>query len=166
MKTTKVKELTIEEQIAEVRREAERKVKELQKELPWEKRFSLAFNQYSKNKSRIISQCINGAKPNDFEFEDTANSYLKDSDFKLTYESATFDNDLYNKTDLNTDYDLSEYPVYAVYAVKDLKNELKGYIQLNCLYSSYNGNEYNSWHFVKAQEITCKIYTMYVPSKP
>lgn len=160
---TKAKELTPEEQIAQIRKEAAQKIKELEKQLPWEKRFNTAFNQYVKNNSRIIANCIRGYKPDD-EFENTTSSSLKEQDFKLVYKSASFDNDLYNQSKNNpTDYDLSEYPVYVVYEVQNLQKENLGFIQINCNYSSYNGNEYNNWTFVKPQQITCTIYRSYKP---
>lgn len=158
-------ELTPEEQIALIRREAAQKIKELEKQLPWEKRFNTAFNQYIKNNSSTVANCIRGYKPDDYEFENVVNQYLKEHDFTLVYESASFDNDLYNQSPNNIDdYDLSEYPVYAVYEVRNAQeNTTFGYIKINCNYSSYNGNEYSGWVFVKPQQITCTIYNVYKP---
>ena len=59
-------------------------------------------------------------------------------------------------------YDLSEYPVYTVFAVYE-GTEVKGYIRISCNYSSYNGNEYSNWSFVKPTEITCKVFSAYKP---
>lgn len=158
------KELTPEEQIAEIRKEAAQKIKELEKQLPWEKRFTTVFNQYASNRQHIIVGCIDGYKPNDLSFENEINTKLKEQEFKLVYKSASFDNDLYKQSQNSVDdYDLSEYPVYAVYEVQNLQKETLGFIQINCNYSSYNGNEYNSWTFVKPQQITCTIYKSYKP---
>lgn len=157
------KELTPEEQIAAIRKEAAERIKELEKQLPWEKRFANAFNQYTKNNGRTIANCIRGYKPDDYEFENVVNKYLNEHNFKLVYKSASFDNDIYNQSPNNiSDYDLSEYPVYAVYEVRDSQQTF-GYIKINCNYSSYNGNEYSGWVFVKPQQITCTIYNVYKP---
>lgn len=154
-------ELTPEEQITQIRKEAAQKIKELEKQLPWEKRFTTAFNQYIKNKSRIITEEIRGYKPDSYDIENTAADYLREQEFELIYKSASFDNDIHDQS--QNDYDLSEYPVYAVYEVRNTKKETLGFIQINCNYSSYNGNEYNNWTFVKPQQITCTIYKSYKP---
>lgn len=157
------KELTPEEQIAEIRKEAALKIKELEKQLPWEKRFTAAFNEYVKSKSGIIAECVRGYEPDDSYFISTAEEHLHEQGFKLVYASASFDNDLYNQTPNNDDYDLSEYPVYAVYEVQNKDKQTLGYIQINCNYSSYNGNEYSNWQFVKPQQVSCTVYNVYKP---
>jgi hypothetical protein len=158
------KELTPEEQIAEIRKEAAQKIKELEKQLPWEKRFTALLNQYVSSRKQTIANCVRGYKPDESEFEDEVNAKLKEQEFKLVYKAASFDNDLYDRTQNSIDdYDLSEYPVYAVYEVQNLQKETLGFIQINCNYSSYNGNEYNNWTFVKPQQITCTIYNTYKP---
>jgi hypothetical protein len=158
------KELTPEEQIVQIRKEAAQKIKELEKQLPWEKRFTTVFNQYVKNKSGLIANCIRGYKPDGYDIENYAADYLREQELKLVYKSASFDNDLYKQSQNSIDgYDLSEYPVYAVYEVQNFQKETLGFIQINCNYSSYNGNEYNSWTLVKPQQITCTIYKSYKP---
>ena len=163
-RTKSTVELTVEEQIAKIQKEAQDKIKELRNSLSWNERFKTAFNEYVKNKSHDIAISLQGHKP-EYGIESEINFALRDVNLKVSYDSSTFDNDLYNqgKMDCLVDsYDLSEYPVYTVFTVYE-GTEVKGYIRINCQYSSYNGNEYGSWQFVKPQEITCKVFSVYKP---
>lgn len=158
-------ELTVEEQIAQIQKEAQDKIKELRSKLSWDQRFKTAFNTYVKSKSGVIAEYLHGHKLESYEVNQI-NEYLREANLNLVYNSATFDNSLYyNQSAINNlvdEYDLSEYPVYTVFAV--LENaKVVGYIQVNCNYSSYNGNEYSSWTFVQPKEITCIVFTAYKP---
>lgn len=158
-------ELSVEEQIAQIQREAEQKVKELRNALPWNERFKSAFNSFINSNRVGIAEELQGHGV-ERHFINAINEELNEVGLHVEYDSATFDNEMYAKsgvTDLIDSYDLSEYPVYTVFAVKDAKKELQGYIRVNCNYSSYNGNDYSSWSFVRVQEITCKVFTPYKP---
>ena len=161
-RTKAVVELTVEEQIAQIRKEAEDKIKVLKTSLAWNKRFTEAFNKYIKDNRHVITKDLNGYKP-DIDAESKINSYLNDVNLRIEYDSASFDNELHRNT-LNAidNYELSEYPVYTVFAVLE-GTEIVGYIQINCQYSSYNGNEYNGFSFVQPKVIACKVFTSYKP---
>lgn len=163
-RTKTTTELTVEEQIAQIQKEAQNRIKGLRSKLSWDQRFKTAFNTYVKSKSGVIAQYLSGSKPESYEVNEI-NEYLREANLNLVYNSATFDNSLYNQSAINNlvdEYDLSEYPVYTVFAVLE-NNEVVGYIQVNCNYSSYNGNEYSSWTFVQPKEITCTVFTAYKP---
>jgi hypothetical protein len=158
-------ELTVEQQIAKIQQEAEQKIKELRSSLSWDKRFTTAFNSFINGEKVAIVEELRGHGVKEYFLNDI-NMCLHEVGLRVKYESATFDNELYAKSgvnDLVDAYDLSEYPVYTIFAVTNLKNELQGYVRVNCNYSSYNGNEYSSWSFVRMQEITCKVFTPYQP---
>jgi hypothetical protein len=164
MARTKTAELTVEEQIAQIQKEAADKIKQLQTELPWNKRFETTFKKYAANYKHEITNEIRGYKP-EIHFENKINNFLSEVNLSIKYDSATFDNSLYNQkaiSNLVDDSDLSEYPLYTVFAVIEGK-AIVGYIQINCLYSSYNGNEYNGFRFVKPKEITCVVFDAYNP---
>lgn len=165
MARTKVTpQLTVEEQIAKIQKEAQDKIKELRNSLAWNERFKTAFNEYLKYSSEDIARSLQGHKP-EYGIERDINVALADVNLKVSYDSSTFDNDLYNQGQMDNlvdSYDLSEYPVYTVFAVSE-GSEVKGYVRINCHYSSYNGNEYGAWHFVKPTEITCKVFSAYKP---
>lgn len=142
----------------------ERKIKKLRNSLSWHERFKTAFNEYLKHNSGDIAANLQGHKP-EYGIERGINIALADVNLTISYDSSTFDNDLYNQGQMDNlvdSYDLSEYPVYTVFAVYE-KTDLKGYVRINCKYSSYNGNEYSAWHFVKPTEITCKVFSAYKP---
>lgn len=163
-RTKTVTELTVEQQIAQIQKEAQDKIKELRSKLPWNQRFKTAFAAYAKNNSHRITEYMHGQSV-DSSYVDSINEYLKDQNLSLVYNSATFDNPLYGQKIVNSlvdQYDLSEYPVYTVFAVLE-DTVVKGYIQINCNYSSYNGNDYSGWHFVQPKEITCTVFTQYNP---
>ncbi len=161
-RTKTTTELTVEEQIAQIRKEAADKIKALETSLPWDKRFTNAFNKYVKSNRHDVITDLSGHKV-DSGVESEINCYLSEANLSIKYESATFDNDLYYNTSSTIDnFDLSEYPVFTVFAVLENK-EIIGYVQINCQYSSYNGNEYNGFSFVKPKEITCKVFTAYKP---
>jgi arginine/ornithine N-succinyltransferase beta subunit len=163
-RTKAVAELTIEQQIAQIQKEAAEKIKQLQNALPWNKRFQNAFQKYVRSHGKDIIAHMTGYKP-ESGIETEINDFLRDVNLSIKYDSATFDNSLYNQSainDLVDQYDLSEYPVYTVFAVLEDK-EIVGYVQINCQYSSYNGNEYNNFYFVKPKEITCTVFTAYNP---
>lgn len=165
MARTKVApQLTVEEQIAKIQKEAQEKIKELRNSLAWHERFKTAFNEYLKYNSNDIASSLQGHKP-EYSIERDINIVLADVNLQVSYDSATFDNDLYNQGKMDSlvdSYDLSEYPVYTVFAVYE-GTEVKGYIRISCNYSSYNGNEYSNWSFVKPTEITCKVFSAYKP---
>ena len=165
MARTKVTpQLTVEEQIIKIQKEAQEKIKELRNSLVWNERFKTAFNEYLKYSSGDIARSLQGHKP-EYGIERDINVALGDVNLKVSYDSSTFDNDLYNQGKLDNlvdSYDLSEYPVYTVFAVYE-GTELKGYIRIDCHYSSYNGNEYSNWTFVKPTEITCNVFSAYKP---
>lgn len=163
-RTKAVVELTVEQQIAQIQKEAAEKIKQLQNALPWNKRFQSAFQKYVRSYEKDITAHMTGYKP-ESGIETEINDFLRDVNLSIKYNSATFDNSLYNQSainDLVDQYDLSEYPVYTVFAVLEGK-EIVGYVQINCQYSSYNGNEYNNFYFVKPKEITCTVFTAYNP---
>lgn len=163
-RTKTVTELTVEQQIAQIQKEAQDKIKELRSKLPWNQRFKTTFTAYTKNNSHKIVSAMNGYEV-DSSYVSSINEYLKDQNLSLVYNSATFDNPLYHQKIINSlvyQYDLSEYPVYTVFAVLE-DTVVKGYIQINCNYSSYNGNDYSGWHFVQPKEITCTVFTEYNP---
>lgn len=162
MARTKV-ELTVEQQIAQIQKEAAEKIKQLQTALPWNKRFKNAFEKYIKQHENEIIRELVGHKPDDIV--DSINDKLREVNLSVKYDSATFDNSLYNQSAINNlvdQYDLTEYPVYTIFAVLEGK-EIVGYVQINCQYSSYNGNEYSNFCFVKPQEITCTVFSAYNP---
>lgn len=165
-RTKAVAELTVEQQIAQIQKEAAEKIKQLQNALPWNKRFKTAFEKYIKlSASKLdINSYMRGYKPEDCVV-DKINDCLSEVNLSIQYHSATFDNDLYNQNAINNlvdQYDLSEYPVYTIFTVLEGK-EIVGYVQINCQYSSYNGNEYSNFYFVKPKEITCTVFTAYNP---
>lgn len=162
-RTKAVVELTVEQQIAQIQKEAAEKIKQLQNALPWNKRFQNAFQKYIRHHENEITEQLNGYQPDDIVH--SINDELREVNLSVKYDSATFDNSLYNQSAFNdfvSNYDLSEYPVYTVFAVLEGK-EIVGYVQINCQYSSYNGNEYNNFYFVKPKEITCTVFTAYNP---
>lgn len=162
-RTKAVAELTVEQQIAQIQKEAADKIKQLQTTLPWHKRFNNTFSKYLINNVNDITKNLNGYEPNsDVEIE--INNFLSEVNLSIKYDSATFDNDLYNNAPSATinDIDLSEYPVYTIFAVLEDK-KIIGYIKINCQYSSYNGNEYSGFSFVQPKEITCKVFISYKP---
>ncbi len=163
-RTKSAVELSVEEQIAKIQKEAQDKIKQLRNSLAWHERFKTAFNEYVKHHSNDIAIGFIGHKPEN-NFEDKINTALADVNLRVSYDSSTFDNDLYNQGQMDNlveSYDLSEYPVYTVFAILQ-GSEVKGYVRINCYYSSYNGNEYSSWNFVKPKEITCKVFSPYNP---
>lgn len=163
-RTKSAVELSVEEQIAKIQKEAQEKIKELRNSLSWNERFKTAFNEYVKHNSPDIADYLQGHKPEN-GIERDINIALADVNLKVSYDSSTFDNDLHNQGQMDNlvdSYELSEYPVYTVFAVSE-GSEVKGYVRINCRYSSYNGNEYSAWHFVKPTEITCKIFSAYKP---
>jgi hypothetical protein len=165
MARTKVAvELTVEQQIAQIQKEATEKIKQLQTALPWNKRFKSAFEKYLVGNRIDITKYMTGNKPEN-HIEHEINDYLREVNLSIQYDSATFDNSLYNQSAINNlvdQYDLTEYPVYTIFAVIEGK-ELIGYVQINCQYSSYNGNEYSNFYFVKPKEITCTVFSVYNP---
>lgn len=163
MARTKVAELTVEQQIAQIQKEAAEKIKQLQTALPWNKRFETAFKKYPVGNKQDIANCLRGNKP-EHGIENEINAHLREVNLSIKYDSATFDNTLYNESVFDTNScDLSEYAVYTVFAVLDEGKEIAGYVQINCQYSSYNGNEYSNFYFVKPKEITCTVFNPYTP---
>ena len=161
-RTKAITELTVEQQIAQIQKEAQDKIKELRSKLPWNQRFKTAFAAYVNGRTHKIAEGMSGYQV-DSSYLSSINDFLKDQNLSLVYNSATFDNELYRNTSNNIDdFDLSEYPVSTVFAVLE-GTEVKGYVQVNCTYSSYNGNEYSSWTFVKPKEIICTVFTAYNP---
>jgi hypothetical protein len=163
-RTKAAEELTVEQQIAQIQKEAAEKIKQLQTALPWNKRFKTAFEKYIKHHENQIVNNLRGYEPDGHIVHDL-NDKLCEVNLSVKYDSATFDNSLYNQSAINNlvdQYDLSEYPVYTVFAVLENK-EIVGYIRINCQYSSYNGNEYNGFQFVKPKEITCTVFNVYNP---
>lgn len=162
-RTKAVVELTVEQQIAQIQKEAAEKIKQLQTALPWNKRFQNVFQKYIRHHENEITEQLNGHEPHDIVH--SINDELREVNLSVKYDSATFDNSLYNQSAINNlvvTYNLSEYPVYTVFAVLEGK-EIVGYVQINCQYSSYNGNEYNNFYFVKPKEITCTVFNAYNP---
>lgn len=163
MARTKVAELTVEQQIAQIQKEAAEKIKQLQNALPWNKRFKTAFDKYLIGNRPDITRDLTGYKPDDNSIEHDINIYLSEVNLSLKYNSATFDNDLYhNSSSSIDDNDVSEYPVYTVFAILENK-QVVGHVKINCLYSSYNGNEYSGFSFVQPKQITCTVFTTYNP---
>lgn len=163
-RTKAVVELTVEQQIAQIQKEAAEKIKQLQNTLPWNKRFKTTFEKYVRSYEKDITAHMTGYKP-ESGIETEINDFLRDVNLSIKYDSATFDNSLYNQSAINdfvSSYDLTEYPVYTVFAVFE-DGKIVGYVQINCQYSSYNGNEYNNFYFVKPKEITCTVFTAYNP---
>lgn len=162
MARTKVAELTVEQQIAQIQQEAAEKIKQLQTALPWNKRFETAFRKYLVGNKQDIVNCLRGSKP-EYGIENEINAHLREARLTVKYDSATFDNSLYNEGQFDIDsYDLSEYAVYTVFAILQDK-EIVGHVKINCQYSSYNGNEYSNFQFVKPKEITCVVFNAYNP---
>lgn len=164
MARTKVAELTVEQQIAQIQKEAAEKIKQLQTALPWNKRFKNEFDKYIKlSSSKLdITSYMRGYKPEDYVV-DKINDCLREVNLSIKYNSATFDSSLYNESVFDIDsYDLTEYAVYTIFEVLEGK-EIVGYIQINCQYSSYNGNEYSNFQFVKPKQITCTVFNAYNP---
>jgi hypothetical protein len=155
-------ELTVEQQIAQIQKEAAEKIKQLQNALPWNKRFKTAFDKYLIGNKQDIVNRLKGNKP-EYNIENEINAHLHEVNLSIKYDSATFDSTLYNESVFDIDsYDLSEYAVYTIFAVLEGK-EIVGYIQINCQYSSYNGNEYSNFQFVKPKQITCTVFNAYNP---
>ena len=164
MARTKVADLTVEQQIAQIQKEAAEKIKQLQNALPWNKRFKNEFDKYIKlSSSKLdINSYMRGYKPEDYVV-DKINDCLREVNLSVKYNSATFDSSLYNESVFDIDsYDLTEYAVYTIFEVLEGK-EILGYVQINCQYSSYNGNEYSNFHFVKPKEVTCTVFNPYNP---
>lgn len=161
-RTKAVAELTVEQQIAQIQKEAAEKIKQLQNALPWNKRFQNAFQKYIRHHENEITRELIGHKPETIVH--SIDNELREVNLSVKYNSATFDNDLYNQSAINNfeQYDLTEYPVYTIFAVLEGK-EIVGYVQINCQYSSYNGNEYSNFYFVKPKEITCTVFNVYNP---
>lgn len=163
MARTKV-EVTVEQQIAQIQQEAAEKIKQLQTALPWNKRFKTAFEKYLKlSGSKLdISSYMRGHAPESHVVHEI-NDCLREVNLSVKYHSATFDNTLYNECVFNIDnYDLTEYAVYTIFEVLEGK-EILGYVQINCQYSSYNGNEYSNFQFVKPKQVTCTVFNAYNP---
>ena len=164
MARTKVAELTVEQQIAQIQKEAAEKIKQLQTALPWNKRFKSAFEKYLVGNRPEIAKYMTGNEP-EHSIQHEINDYLREVNLSIKYDSATFDNSLYNQSVVNNlvdQYDLTEYPVCTIFAVLEGK-EIVGYVQINCQYSSYNGNEYSNFYFVKPKEVTCTVFNAYNP---
>lgn len=159
-------ELTVEQQIAQIEKEAAEKIKQLQTALPWNKRFKTAFEKYLKlSGSKLdINSYMRGYEPEGHVVHEI-NDCLREVNLSVKYDSSTFDNSLYNQSAINNlvdEHDLSEYPVYTVFAVLEGK-EIVGYVRINCQYSSYNGNEYSNFQFVKPKQVTCTVFNAYNP---
>lgn len=163
-RTKAVVELTVEQQIAQIEKEAAEKIKQLQNALPWNKRFKNAFEKYLKiSGSKLdINSYMRGYKPENYVV-DKINDYLSEVNLSIQYHSGTFDSSLYNESVFDIDsYDLTEYAVYTIFEVLEGK-EIVGYIQINCQYSSYNGNDYANFQFVKPKQVTCTVFNAYNP---
>jgi hypothetical protein len=165
-RTKAVAELTVEQQIANIQKEAAEKIKQLQTALPWHKRFKNAFEKYLKiSGSKLdINSYMRGYEPEGHVVHEI-NDCLREFNLSVKYDSATFDNSMHNQTSVNDfvdTYDLTEYPVYTIFAVLE-GEKIAGYVQINCQYSSYNGNEYSNFYFVKPKEVTCTVFTAYNP---
>jgi hypothetical protein len=162
-RTKAVAEPTVEQQIAQIQKEAAEKIKQLQNALPWNKRFKTAFDKYLIGNRPEITRYLTGYNTDDNNIEHDINTYLNEVNLSIKYNSATFDNDLYhNSSSSIDDNDLSEYPVYTVFAILENK-QVVGHVKINCQYSSYNGNEYSGFSFVQPKEITCTVFTAYNP---
>jgi exoribonuclease R len=163
-RTKTVEQLTVEQQIAQIQKEAAEKIKQLQTALPWNKRFKSAFEKYLVGNRPEIAKYMTGSEP-EHSIQHEINDYLREVNLSIKYDSATFDNSLYNQSVVNNlvdQYDLTEYPVCTIFAVLEGK-EIVGYVQINCQYSSYNGNEYSNFYFVKPKEVTCTVFNAYNP---
>ena len=163
-RTKAAAELTVEQQIAQIQKEAAEKIKQLQTALPWNKRFKTAFDKYLIGNRPDIAKYMTGNQP-ESSIQHEINDHLREVNLSIKYDSSTFDNSLYNQSAINNlvdQYDLTEYPVYTIFAVLEGKN-IVGYVKVNCQYSSYNGNEYSNFCFVKPQEITCTVFSAYNP---
>lgn len=165
-RTKAVVELTVEQQIAQIQQEAAEKIKQLQTALPWNKRFKTAFEKYLKlSGSRLdISSYMRGHAPESHVVHEI-NDCLREVNLSVKYNSATFDNSMHNQTSVNDcvhNYELTEYAVYTIFEILEGK-EIVGYVQINCQYSSYNGNEYSNFYFVKPKEVTCTVFNAYNP---
>lgn len=163
-RTKAVVELTVEQQIAQIQKEAAEKIKQLQTALPWNKRFENTFKKYIKQHESEIVNNMRGYEP-EGQIVHELNDELREVNLSVKYDSSTFNNSLYNQSAINNlvdQYDLTEYPVYTIFAVLEGK-EIVGYVQINCQYSSYNGNEYSNFQFVKPKEITCTVFNAYNP---
>jgi len=157
------KELTIEEQIAKLEKETQKKIKELRSNLSWEKRFKSVMDNYVASNREVIANNMTGYDCTT-SMQITINAVLMEVGLKVKYNSSTFNNDLYNQINI-TDYmdteNLSEYPVYTVFEVTDSKGEHCGYVRFESLYSSYNGNEFCGYNFVKPKEVVCTVFDKY-----
>jgi hypothetical protein len=157
-----VEQLTVEQQIAQIQKEAAEKIKQLQTALPWNKRFKSAFEKYLVGNRPEIAKYMTGNEP-EHSIQHEINDYLREVNLSIKYNSATFDSSLYNESVFDIDsYDLTEYAVYTIFEVLEGK-EIVGYVQINCQYSSYNGNEYSNFYFVKPKEVTCTVFNAYNP---
>lgn len=167
MARTKVTaELTVEQQIAQIQKEAAEKIRQLQTALPWNKRFDTAFKKYLNfSGSKLdINSYLRGYEPESHVVHEI-NDCLREANLNIKYLAATFDNDLYNQNAISNivdQYDLSEYPVYTIFTVFE-DEKIVGYVQINCNYSSYNGNEYGNFCFVKPKVVTCTVFNSYNP---
>lgn len=163
-RTKAVVELTVEQQIAQIQKEAAEKIKQLQTALPWNKRFENTFKKYIKQHESEIVNNMRGYEPEGHIVHEL-NDELREVNLSVKYDSSTFNNSLYNQSAINNlvyQYDLTEYPVYTIFEVLEGK-EIVGYVQINCQYSSYNGNEYSNFYFVKPKEVTCVVFSAYNP---
>lgn len=163
-RTKTVEQLTVEQQIAQIQKEAAEKIKQLQTALSWNKRFKSAFEKYLNiSGSKLnISTYMRGSEPESHVVH-KINDCLREVNLSVKYNSATFDSSLYNESVFDIDsYDLTEYAVYTIFEVLEGK-EIVGYVQINCQYSSYNGNEYSNFQFVKPKEVTCTVFNAYNP---
>ena len=163
-RTKAVAELTVEQKIAQIQQEAADKIKQLQTALPWNKRFKTAFEKYIKlSSSKLdINSYMRGREPESHVVHEI-NDCLREVNLSVKYHSATFDSSLYNECVFDIEsYDLTEYAVYTIFEVLEGK-EILGYVQINCQYSSYNGNEYSNFYFVKPKEVTCTVFNAYNP---
>lgn len=155
--------VTVDDLIKEIRNNAEKEIQALINSQTWDKRFKSAFNEWAKYHTNELSQ-LDGHASESY-IDKSINEALKGVNLSVAFKASTFQNDIYNQSEINSlvnTYDLSEYPVYTVYTVFE-NTEVVGHVQINCTYSSYNGNEYSSWSFVKAKEITCTVFTKYQP---
>lgn len=153
--------VTVDDMIKEIRTNAEKEIQALINSQTWDKRFKSAFNGWVKHHTHELS-CLDG-HTSESHIDRSINEALKSVNLSVAFKAATFENDLYKQSEINSlvnDYNLSEYPIYTVYTVFE-NTEVVGYIQINCNYSSYNGNEYSGWSFVKAKEITCTVFIKY-----
>lgn len=161
---SKSKELSVEEQIAKLEKETQEKIKELRNGLTWEKRFQSVMNAFVKSNSGLFNEYLDGYAINSI-VENQMNLALKEVNLKVKYNSATFDNDFTNSNYSNLGFadtpDASEYPVYVVFKVLDLQDNEQGFVKFDSFYSSYNGNEFSGYKFVKPKQITCTVFDAY-----